>query len=625
MEYTFCGWSYRLTIAAGSCILSLGERNSPQQMGIAMHSAVIYCRISDETASEETGERMETQEAACRAYCEEKGYNVLEVVRENASGARLDRPGVDAAIEHIRRGAARLVIYKYDRLARSMAHQAVLIHRAEETYGGVVEAVKEPYDPGDPTTAIRRALTGYVAEMERSAIAERTARGTRARVERGKMLGAPVPLFGYRWADDVKERGARSIFEVDEVAAATVRRIFDMCLSGRSLLAIAETFNREGVPTPSAYHAQNGKGGRRAVGANWYPAQVRRILTERAYMGKHAAYRMETVKERVRGADGTMRTRKRQQKRSDTVALPDTPAIVTEAAFHAAQDQLKSNIWGATRRNKHPEASLLRSGFIVCGHCDANMGAMSDSKGGYNYRCYHRKGSVAHGVCPVAPTMMTHLLDREIWDAISVAALQPQEDGMSLAMRAFLRYTSSYFAEGVRLRSRQTETAGTVKSLEEQRDNFLASIGQTSNAAIRARLVFDVDKLQEQLDELAGRSDTLSQDQAQHQYEGERQRAFLETIGRFKDVASWTYEEKRQALRALGVKVKLYASDHDPRWEITYNWETVRDRMDTDIIAGTEAGMRTILVLSGVTQIDQVPRFPYRPTEILESIGQIVV
>lgn len=51
----------------------------------------------------------------------------------------------------------------------------------------------------------------------------------------------------------------------------------------------------------------------------------------------------------------------------------------------------------------------------------------------------------------------------------------------------------------------------------------------------------------------------------------------------------------------------------------------IGDRMDTDIIAGTEAGMRTILVLSGVTQLDQVPRFPYRPTEILESVGQIVV
>jgi NagD protein len=51
----------------------------------------------------------------------------------------------------------------------------------------------------------------------------------------------------------------------------------------------------------------------------------------------------------------------------------------------------------------------------------------------------------------------------------------------------------------------------------------------------------------------------------------------------------------------------------------------IGDRMDTDIIAGTEAGMSTILVLSGVTQAEQVNRFPYRPTAVLESVADIVV
>lgn len=51
----------------------------------------------------------------------------------------------------------------------------------------------------------------------------------------------------------------------------------------------------------------------------------------------------------------------------------------------------------------------------------------------------------------------------------------------------------------------------------------------------------------------------------------------------------------------------------------------IGDRMDTDIVAGTEAGMRTILVLSGVTQREQVVRFPYRPTMVLDAVGQIEV
>ncbi|GAC1433118.1 MAG: HAD-IIA family hydrolase [Ktedonobacteraceae bacterium] len=51
----------------------------------------------------------------------------------------------------------------------------------------------------------------------------------------------------------------------------------------------------------------------------------------------------------------------------------------------------------------------------------------------------------------------------------------------------------------------------------------------------------------------------------------------------------------------------------------------IGDRMDTDIEAGLESGLRTILVLSGVTAREQVDRFPYRPTWIRESIAEIEV
>jgi NagD protein len=49
----------------------------------------------------------------------------------------------------------------------------------------------------------------------------------------------------------------------------------------------------------------------------------------------------------------------------------------------------------------------------------------------------------------------------------------------------------------------------------------------------------------------------------------------------------------------------------------------VGDRMDTDIIAGVESGMETILVLTGVTRREQVARYPYRPTRIVNSIADI--
>ena len=49
----------------------------------------------------------------------------------------------------------------------------------------------------------------------------------------------------------------------------------------------------------------------------------------------------------------------------------------------------------------------------------------------------------------------------------------------------------------------------------------------------------------------------------------------------------------------------------------------IGDRMDTDIVAGVESGLDTVLVLSGVTTVDEMKRFPYRPRLVLNGVGDI--
>ena len=66
----------------------------------------------------------------------------------------------------------------------------------------------------------------------------------------------------------------------------------------------------------------------------------------------------------------------------------------------------------------------------------------------------------------------------------------------------------------------------------------------------------------------------------------------------------------REALRAIGAHSE--------------NTAMVGDRMDTDVVAGMEAGLRTILVLTGVTTPAMVDRFPYRPSRIVDSVADLV-
>ena len=66
----------------------------------------------------------------------------------------------------------------------------------------------------------------------------------------------------------------------------------------------------------------------------------------------------------------------------------------------------------------------------------------------------------------------------------------------------------------------------------------------------------------------------------------------------------------RTAIRMLGIH--------------SYECAMIGDRMDTDIIAGIESGMDTVLVLSGVSTRETVETFPYRPRLILGGVGDIV-
>lgn len=66
----------------------------------------------------------------------------------------------------------------------------------------------------------------------------------------------------------------------------------------------------------------------------------------------------------------------------------------------------------------------------------------------------------------------------------------------------------------------------------------------------------------------------------------------------------------RSALRAIGAHSE--------------NTLMIGDRMDTDVVSGLEAGLQTILVLSGISTRETIETFPYRPTLVLESVADLI-
>lgn len=54
------------------------------------------------------------------------------------------------------------------------------------------------------------------------------------------------------------------------------------------------------------------------------------------------------------------------------------------------------------------------------------------------------------------------------------------------------------------------------------------------------------------------------------------------------------------------------------------NTAMIGDRMDTDIVAGMEAGLHTVLVLTGISDVQEIARYPFRPDEIISGVHELV-
>ncbi len=111
-----------------------------------------------------------------------------KIYRETASGAKDDRPALRELLDHLRPGDV-LVVWKLDRLGRSLRHLVELVKILEERKAGL----RSLNDPIDTTTAQGRLvfnLFGSLAEFERELIVERTRAGLSAARARGR-LGGP--------------------------------------------------------------------------------------------------------------------------------------------------------------------------------------------------------------------------------------------------------------------------------------------------------------------------------------------------------------------------------------------------------------------------------------------------
>ena len=109
------------------------------------------------------------------------------VFTDQASGAKADRPELGEAVAYVRRGDT-LVVWKLDRLGRSMAHLIETV-RQLEAKGTGFRSLTEGVDTTTPGGTLVFHLFGALAQFERDLIRERTYAGLKAAEARGRKGG----------------------------------------------------------------------------------------------------------------------------------------------------------------------------------------------------------------------------------------------------------------------------------------------------------------------------------------------------------------------------------------------------------------------------------------------------
>lgn len=375
-------------------------------------TAAIYARVSSDRQKE--NQTITSQTAALKEYAAAHGYVVpAEWVFEDDgySGASLIRPGLEAIRDLAAQGQIEAVLaYSPDRLSRKYAYQVVLSEEFAR-YGVSLVFLKAPSGE-TPEDQLLVQFQGMIAEYERAQIAERTRRGKRHKAQQGTvnvLSGAP---YGYRYVK--KSDNADAYYEVIEAEAGIVRMVFESYTQqGLSINAIARLLNERQIPT------------RNSPNTRWERSTVWGILRNPAYQGK-ACFGNTAVRPRKK-ITRPLRQRNRMparnsatqdKPRQDWIEIP-VPALVSEATFALAQEQLQKNKHHSLRRTIEP---TLLTGILVCEECGYALyrtSVRTSTRRIYYYRCLGTDGyrRLKGPVCKNRPIRQDYL-DGFIWSEI---------------------------------------------------------------------------------------------------------------------------------------------------------------------------------------------------------------
>lgn len=324
--------------------MALPKKTIPQ---IEQKRAAIYVRVSTQYQVDRAS--LPVQRSELMNYAKYALDIPDFVIFEDAgySAKNTDRPDYQQMMARIRTGEfSHLLVWKIDRISRNLLDFAAMYSELKQL-GVVFVSKNEQFDTSSAMGEAMLKIILVFAELERNMTAERVSAVFLSRANDGIWNGGKVP-FGYAYDKQTKT------FSILEDEAKTVRLIYALYESSKSLVTVSKALNERGIKTRN--------------GSEWSPTTVHTMLSNPFYSGTYRYnYRNES--------DPHHHVPK---KKEDWILVKNHhPAIVSSEHQAAVELILASKSYGKNqtyqRKNIHAFAGLL-----TCGYCGSTMAATID-------------------------------------------------------------------------------------------------------------------------------------------------------------------------------------------------------------------------------------------------------
>lgn len=365
-------------------------------------SAALYCRLSRDDDIQGESNSIANQKKILLKYAKDHGIENVEVyVDDGFSGTNFNRPDFKRMMEDIENDLIDTVIVKdLSRFGRNYLEVGYYLEEYFPSNDIRFIAINDNVDSDlgeDDFTPFRNIMNEWYAKD----ISRKVKSAHRAKALAGEPLSKPV--YGY-----IRNPMDKKHWIIDPEAAAVVKKIYSLALSGWGTDQIARYLESEKILTPTAYWLSKGIviPGRKDTTLDpyyWGNTTVKGILEKREYMGDVVNFKSYTK---------SYKNKKRYRNdESDMLIIENVHEPIIDRATWQAVRTLRSQSKG---RRRSPKSGIINpfSGVMYCADCGGKMRFRHyDSNGLEYFECSNYKGKGTRGICETTHRIRCDALD----------------------------------------------------------------------------------------------------------------------------------------------------------------------------------------------------------------------